>query len=474
MKFIALLLTSFFSTYCFAQKDNTFLLRGNIKHFDKEYFEFGTTGYFKNSRSSIMVDKKGNFSKRIYVDGIQDVFLAINEGVAFPPSSGDTVNITCDQHKFWDTFQISSPSAAKSKELNLAVKIYKERHKPLNELAQKLATSSGLTDSAKFKLINESYNVEMALIAAALGTHNDSPKAFYDNYFKHTALLYSSGLLKSFTLKTEEKYLESPDNLLSYKSLSPECFRLSEAYRAFIFDYVRSYKAFDTFYDMDSNSNPTILNPAKSEYLAAQSNIYIPLIRDWFMAKSLMFSFEAYQYKQVKPLYDDFLVSGTTPAYVDTIKVFYEMMSKLKPGLPAPQFTLKDTNGKLISLSDFKGKLVYIDFGGVYCGPCLRDIGDNAAKVHEKYKNKDIVFINICIDETGDDWKNKIKNLKFEGINLVAEGRGKHPICKDYNINGIPHYVLIDRDGNLANNNASMLQELVGNNENMLDIALGK
>ena len=419
-----------------------------------------------------MVDKKGNFSKKLYIDGIQDITILLNnELLTFPASPGDIVDLNWDQQKLDSTLTLGSPSTVRANELKLTETIFKERFKPFMELRQKLATSKGLTDSAKYKLINESYDKEMALITATPDVFNNNPKAFYDNYFKHARLLFSTKLLKSFTLETCYNFSDSKYTNFSHTNLSVECFRLSNTYRDFIYDFVRSYRP---FYDMNSDeiSGGIISNHARSAYRLGQANIDIPLIRDWYLAKSLMASFGVYQYNEVEPLYDDYVGSGASQAYVDTVKTFYSNISKLKPGLPAPQFKLKNTNGKLVSLSDFKGKVVYINFWGVYCGPCLGDITENAAKVQEKYKNKDVVFINICVDEIGDAWKNKLKDLKFDGINLVAEGWTKNPVCKDYNINGIPHYVLIDRDGKLVNNNADGLWLLIGDEKNMLDKAL--
>ena len=71
-------------------------------------------------------------------------------------------------------------------------------------------------------------------------------------------------------------------------------------------------------------------------------------------------------------------------------------------------------------------------------------------KLHEKYKDKDVVFLNICVDVGEEKWKANVKELNFKGVNLLAEGWTKHPVCQDYNIAGIPYYVLIDKEGKIA------------------------
>lgn len=177
-------------------------------------------------------------------------------------------------------------------------------------------------------------------------------------------------------------------------------------------------------------------------------------LRDWFITKSIMFDFAHYSFNDAVGIYNDFIGKVETPFYADTLKTYYTNVQRLKPGVPAPGFSLKDENGKLVSLSSFKGKTVYIDFWGVGCGPCIYAIKNHVPALHEKYKDKNIVFINICVDSDEATWKRSLADLNLHGINLIAEGWTKNPTCKAYNINAIPHYYLIDSDGKIVNNNA--------------------
>ena len=73
-------------------------------------------------------------------------------------------------------------------------------------------------------------------------------------------------------------------------------------------------------------------------------------------------------------------------------------------------------------MNDFRGKVVYIDFWGVYCGPCRAHFENAIPKMHEKYKDTDLVFLNICVDVNEIGWKKGIEELQVKGINLLAEG----------------------------------------------------
>jgi peroxiredoxin len=146
----------------------------------------------------------------------------------------------------------------------------------------------------------------------------------------------------------------------------------------------------------------------------------------------------------------------------------------LRPGKEAPAFSLRDKEGRTVSLSDFKGKVVYLDFWGVYCGPCISDIKNTIPKVHEKYKGKDVVFINICVDVEEAEWKEKLSKLPLDGINLLAAGWTKNPVCQAYDIKGIPHYVLIDQEGKIVDNNGPSPQVLLSSQTNLLDKLLDR
>jgi len=125
----------------------------------------------------------------------------------------------------------------------------------------------------------------------------------------------------------------------------------------------------------------------------------------------------------------------------------------LAPGTQAPDFTLPDIKGHAVSLSDFRGKIVYLDFWSTSCGPCREEIP--AAKELEKsLHEKDIVFLAVSLDKSQKAWKNLIKKEGLPGIHLRTDGIFDSPIAQEYRVIGIPHYYLIDENGIIIDNNA--------------------
>lgn len=114
--------------------------------------------------------------------------------------------------------------------------------------------------------------------------------------------------------------------------------------------------------------------------------------------------------------------------------------------IEAPNFTLLDLNGKKVSLSDFKGKWVVLDFWGSWCGWCIK--GFPALKeAYEKYGDK-IVVIGIDCNESEADWKEGVKKYQIPWLNLY--NGNDQSLYEDYNITGFPTKAIINPQGKLV------------------------
>jgi len=140
--------------------------------------------------------------------------------------------------------------------------------------------------------------------------------------------------------------------------------------------------------------------------------------------------------------------------YIKMLDQTLVIATKLQPGKPAPVFTFPDVNGKLVSLEDFKGKVVYLDIWASWCGPCRMEI-PHAKKLEEEMKGQDVVFLAVSIDDDEKAWKKIIADKQLGGIHLLSAGSFESGIAEMYNVNGIPRYIIIDKEGKLVNTNAN-------------------
>ncbi|MDR0505710.1 MAG: TlpA family protein disulfide reductase [Dysgonamonadaceae bacterium] len=119
----------------------------------------------------------------------------------------------------------------------------------------------------------------------------------------------------------------------------------------------------------------------------------------------------------------------------------------LQPGQPAFDFAFADTLGQIKHLSDFKGKLVYIDFWATWCGPCIAE-SPHYESLAEQLADKDIVFLPISVDNTAEVW---LKYLGKHEKKLTQYHTSDPDFRTNWNIKFIPRFILIDREQKIIN-----------------------
>ena len=122
----------------------------------------------------------------------------------------------------------------------------------------------------------------------------------------------------------------------------------------------------------------------------------------------------------------------------------------LIPGEPPPDLTLPDLDGNLVSLSDFRGTVVYLEFWGTWCKPCIDNIPLHL-ELRKRLRNKNVAFVFVALESNNlDGLKKLLKKREFSGIHLYAEGQAGNEEVQKYRINMVPTDVLIDQEGNLV------------------------
>lgn len=126
-------------------------------------------------------------------------------------------------------------------------------------------------------------------------------------------------------------------------------------------------------------------------------------------------------------------------------------------GKSAPEFNdYQNFDGSTTSLSDLKGKYVYVDVWATWCGPCKREI-PYLKEVEKNYHDKNIAFVSLSVDDdrrSGSweqaeiDWKTMVADKELGGIQILSPKGWQSEFVQGYKIQGIPRFILIGPDGN--------------------------
>ena len=172
----------------------------------------------------------------------------------------------------------------------------------------------------------------------------------------------------------------------------------------------------------------------------------------WFLAEEVISGFEsgseAFALAQRK--WEDFQQINPHPEYTEAVQAVLDKVLKLQPGQPAPEFTLDDLDGQPVSLSQFKGQVVLLDFWASWCGPCISDLPD-LRRIKEKTTTLPVVFLNVSIDTDEAAWREAIDKHEIKGVHVRTNGFGSD-IAKSYQVTGIPSYYLVDSQGLILEN----------------------
>jgi thiol-disulfide isomerase/thioredoxin len=177
-------------------------------------------------------------------------------------------------------------------------------------------------------------------------------------------------------------------------------------------------------------------------------------VRDVAVGQYLLGKVES-ERADIRPLLPEFAAHNRDSTIARDLRRAVRAHLALANGQPAPNFTLTDASGKKITLSQLRGKVVYLDFWATWCGPCLAEM-PASQELRRKFAGRDVVFLYVSLDAQAADWHKYLATKVVPSVNAVHlhdGGAFNGPAPKAFNVQSIPSYWIIGRDGRIWANN---------------------
>ena len=225
-------------------------------------------------------------------------------------------------------------------------------------------------------------------------------------------------------------------------------------YKSILFAY--SAEAFSLqfvnpkLWDRPDPNNPMLISNA------IKLKNHTAALSEYFQASNIRYYMQESGVTEViDSLYTSFSNEFPNSKFIPALQMTYDQQVAIVPGTIAPDFRGTKVDGTIINLSDFKGRVVYVDVWATWCAPCVEEI-PYAKELHETFENSDqVIFLNVSVDKDIDAWKRKVaKEKDWKGVHINLSKSQTDSLAVKYRVVGYPKYFLIDKDGRIVTSRA--------------------
>ena len=225
------------------------------------------------------------------------------------------------------------------------------------------------------------------------------------------------------------------------------------------------------------NANHKLIRQKLNEIKNSELNFAVQHPSSPLSSYYVNFYMRQIQQDSLKKYYETMSHSNKNSIYGKAIQEFFNK-DIVNTNDKAPNFEMNDLNGQKVSLDDFKGKYLLIDFWAGWCVPCIKQLPE-LKSLYNKYKNQGFEVLGVSFDENREEWKKSVINHEIQNWRQVFVGMEnigtKGSLSEEYHIQPIPAYILIDKEGYIVGRylNASAknksLQELSSKLKNIFN-----
>lgn len=429
-------ITVFFN-YSFSQeKSDEAILSGLIKN-GKQKIELRS--YYntldKSKRKIIPLDKDGAFHDTINIQ--KNELYLIGDGTNFIPfylTPSSTYYIEYDSKKFK-----SEGATLRGDDITIneyfTDKIRHENFSDTDLVGKSEEELRGVLTNIKDKQLERLHASELPL---SLKIHERASIKY--EYLRNLFLNIGLNKIDNPSTESENELNIDYSNEEDYKKYAAYKYLVSDYYNTELRHKEKEYQKLDPLYSLNQNAIKELASIVPNEHI---KNDLIASTATFYLLDS----------KDPEACYNDFkeYYTGNDTNVKAEMSDLYYRLTKLKKGMPSPRFNnLKNYNGGVNSLDDFKGKFIFINIWATWCGNCYGEMP--ALKELEK-EFSDVTFINIAWKDDEDKWRKTIKRKLLSGTQLFATNEN-NSFFEEYGVSAIPQYILIDPKGNIVDHSA--------------------
>jgi len=248
------------------------------------------------------------------------------------------------------------------------------------------------------------------------------------------------------SLKSERPSFDSAINRLPIDNLKM-------LYSDFYQQFVRSYVSGNAMHSMTFDSPddyPEYYNKQMDDCLRLLKN---EEVRNYMIKEIAVEAMRESGTRDISGFIKKFEDNCTNQLMKTRVLNIWSTYAAIQPGGLCPPTECYDANGKNIMLSELKGKVIYIDIWATWCGPCKREI-PMLKELEEEYHGKNVEFVSISTDKDIEAWKNFIVAQNLGGLQLHQSDNFDLSISKNFIVNSIPRFILIDANGKIVSSDA--------------------
>jgi len=400
-------------------------------------------------------DNRGRFSQTIPVDSQTVVFFTIDDNryplVAIP---GEKISVNIERENFPDSVHIEGyPDPW---HINYA-QYLKEEKRFQERIDQEIADFRNGEPNELLDLYKHRYKVAKRNLA-------ESPLEVY--YYKNIgeylvkrleSIKYRRGKADFDTQAEREKVLEKAKDLkfFSFKSLKAQragirdftnayanTFGIEDSLEAFYGQELMEYDVKRLGYEKMDSARVSVLDHIENRNALAYSKMHLIAERIGEMSPEIA----EQSYKSYLEEFSNYT------RYTNFLKTFYNKVERVTPGNPAIPFTLPNQYEQPVSMEDFQGKYVLLDFWASWCIPCLDEFPD-MRNLYREYSRDEFDIVAISIGEDSLRWRQSLQRFQNPWPQLYGGNGFQQETFSAYQGGGIPFYILINPEGEIERYN---------------------